>query len=445
NRTQFQAKLKEAIEQAKRTGRVVGLMLLDLDHFKDVNDTLGHPAGDALLKQVSGRLQECLRATDTVARLGGDEFAVIATNCTDVEGVTLLADRIVEDLARPFVIEDSQIHTGTSIGITIFPQDSENSDQLLRNADLALYRAKGEGRGTWRIYDEQMNVDVQTQRQLEEDLHRALDREELEVAYQPRYNIVTGEIVGAEALLRWSHAERGTIPPDQFIPVAESTGTIVSITQWLLREVCARNRQWQDSGLSALCLSINLSPVHFKHREIVEQVAEALLEAGLEPECLELEITEGMAMAGGESSLHLVHELKKLGVKLSIDDFGTGYSSLDRLKKFPIDCLKIDRSFVCDIMTDVNDAAICSAAIRLGHSLNIRVLAEGVETEEQLAFLIEQGCEEAQGFLLSRPLGAEDFVAFLREGGRPADPGIFARAAEVPPASPPAELLTGES
>jgi diguanylate cyclase (GGDEF)-like protein/PAS domain S-box-containing protein len=414
NRAQFQRKLKEAIALSERTGNLVGLMLLDLDRFKQVNDTLGHPLGDELLRQVSRRLLDCARKTDTVARLGGDEFAVIATNTRDIRGITMLADRIVLEISKPFVVDGHEIHTGTSIGITEYPQDRGDSDQLLRNADLALYRAKERGRGTWQIYDEQLNTEVQSQRQLENELRRGLDRKEFHVVYQPRVDIPSGEIVGAEALLRWSHPERGMVAPAEFIPVAESTGLIVPITQWLLGVVCAQNKKWQNKGFQPVCVSINLSPVHFKQQRLVEQVKEALRKARLDAQWLELEITEGIAMAVEETTLRIVEDLKKVGVKLSIDDFGTGYSSLGRLKTLPVDRLKIDRSFVRDITTDANDAAICSAAIRLGHSLNIEVIAEGVETKEQLEFLIEQGCKEAQGHFFSRPLDPKRFGEILR-------------------------------
>ena len=432
NRAQFHMRLNEAIAQSERSGHVVGLMLLDLDRFKNVNDTLGHPAGDELLRQVSVRLLNCARRTDTVARLGGDEFAVIVTNCRDSDAVTNLADRMVREIARPFWIDEHEIHSGTSIGITIYPQDHGDTHQLLLNADLALYRAKEVGRGSWQVYDEAMNTAVKAQRQLEKDLRLALQGGQFHIVYQPRFEIASRRIVGAEALLRWRHPERGLIPPSEFIPVAESAGLIVSITQWLLHEVCQQNRSWQEQGLPPICVSVNLSPVHFKHHELVEQVEDALRSAGLEPRYLELEITEGAAMAGGDASLRILECLKMIGVMMSIDDFGTGYSSLDRLKKFPVDRLKIDQSFVRDIMTDANDAAICSAAIRLGHSLNIGVIAEGVETEDQLRCLEEQGCEEAQGFLFSKPLMPEAFADFLGANAVKMETGAIETARHAP-------------
>ena len=413
NRTQFHNKLTEAIDQSHRIDRLVGVMLLDLDHFKQVNDTLGHPAGDELLRQVAGRIKDCVRTTDTVARLGGDEFAVIVTNTKTPEGVTSIAERIVNSLGETFQIEGQEVHSGTSIGITIYPYDQGKSDQLLRNADLALYRAKEEGRGTYQLYDSKMHEDVQERRQLESDLRRALERKEFRVVYQPQFDCSSGEIVGAEALLRWDHAERGPISPADFIPVAEATRLIIPISEWILRSVCAQAKAWQKSGMPKFGVSVNISPLHFKQSNLADQINLVLAESELPPECLELEITEGVAMSEGSDAQRALNELKALGIKLAIDDFGTGYSSLNRLKQFPVDRLKIDQSFVRDITTDWDDAAINSAVIQIGHSLNIKVIAEGVETQEQFEFLVEQGCNEAQGYLFSPPLDAEVFADFV--------------------------------
>jgi len=413
NRTQFHSKLSDAIEQSERTGRLVGVMLLDLDHFKKVNDTLGHPAGDELLRQVSGRISDCLRSTDTVARLGGDEFAVIVTNAQEPVAITSIAERIVDSIAQSFDLDGQEVHTGTSAGITIYPHDRGQSDQLLRNADMALYRAKEEGRGTYQLYDNQMQEEVQARRVLESDLRRALDRGELRLVYQPQFDCRSGALVGAEALLRWRHPERGEISPAEFIPIAESTRLIMPISEWVLASVCRQNRAWQQSGAVQTCISVNISPLHFKQNNLADRIAAILTEAGLESGWLELEITEGVAMSEGSEAKRTLNELKALGIKLAIDDFGTGYSSLNRLKQFPVDRLKIDQSFVRDITTDWDDAAINSAVIQIGHSLNIKVIAEGVETKEQFEFLVEQGCNEAQGYLFSPPLDTEDFAAFV--------------------------------
>ena len=414
NRTQFHNKLRDAITQAKRIDRLVGVMILDLDHFKHVNDTMGHPGGDELLCKVAERLDSCIRATDTVARLGGDEFAVIVTNAENPDGITATAARIVEAIARPFVLQGQDVHTGTSIGMTIYPFDNGTPDQLLRNADLALYRAKEEGRGSFQLFDQAMHDEVQERRALEADLRLALKREELGIVYQPQFDAMTGEIVGAEALLRWHHPTRGSVPPAEFIPLAEATRLIFPISEWVLETVCAQNKSWHENGFPGLRVSVNISPLHFKQQNLVEQIRLILLETGLEPAALELEITEGMAMAESTEAHSTLDHLKRLGIRLAIDDFGTGYSSLNRLKRFPVDRLKIDQSFVRDITTDWDDAAINSAVIRIGHSLNIRVIAEGVETTEQMRFLVEHGCNEVQGYLLSPPLPAEELAAFMR-------------------------------
>ena len=413
NRTQFHNKLTEAIAQSERTGRLVGVMLLDLDHFKKVNDTLGHPAGDELLRQVARRIKDCMRATDTVARLGGDEFAVIVTNVQEPAGVTFIAERIVESIGKAFDLEGQEVHSGTSVGITIYPHDQGRSDQLLRNADMALYRAKEEGRGTYQLYDAKMHDEVQARRALEEDLRRALERDEMHLVYQPQFNCMTGELVGAEALLRWNHPQRGAVSPAEFIPVAEATRLIIPISEWVLQTACAQNRAWQDAGMPKFCVSVNISPLHFKQANLADHIMFALAQSTLSAKWLELEITESVAMSEGRDSKRALNELKALGLKLAIDDFGTGYSSLNRLKQFPVDRLKIDQSFVRDITTDWDDAAINSAVIQIGHSLNIKVIAEGVETREQFEFLVEQGCNEAQGYLFSPPLPAEEFAAFV--------------------------------
>lgn len=427
NRRQFQERLQQAISQAKRSRRHVGLMLLDLDGFKFVNDTYGHAMGDALLTQVAARLTDCVRETDTVARLGGDEFAVISPNIDSPEAAMALAERLVKALARSFWIDGREVHSGTSIGITVFPHETGNTDQLLRFADLALYRAKDEGPGSFRLYDEVIDAEVKARRALEEDLRAAMKDEQLRLVYQPKFDIASGALIGAEALLRWTHPERGPVSPAEFIPVAESSGLIIPISEWVVRTVCEQNRAWQDAGLPRICLAVNVSPLQFKQPGFADQITASLQAAGLNPKWLELEITETMAMEGGEQIASILEALRWIGVGISIDDFGTGFSSLTRLKAFPVNRLKIDQSFVRDITTDLNDAAISSAIIQLGHSLKIKVIAEGVETQEQFQFLAEHGCDEAQGYHLSRPLEAEAFAAFLSSHEaaafcRPAEP-----------------------
>lgn len=414
NRASFRDRLSDALAHAARTGRLVGVMMLDLDNFKNANDTLGHPAGDALLSQVADRLTTCVRTTDTVARLGGDEFAVIVTHAEGPDSVTVLAERIVESIAEPFLIAGNEVRTGVSIGITIYPNDPGDPDQLLRNADLALYRAKAEGRGTFQLYDQDMHTQVQARQQMEADLRQAMERGEFHLVYQPQLDIQSGRIVGAEALIRWTHPERGLVSPGEFIPVAEASRLIIPISDWVLLTACRQMVAWTEAGMSDICVSVNISPLHFRQQNLIGQVRAALKMANLPPHLLELEITEGMAMDKRIDCIGILNGLKELGINLAIDDFGTGYSSLNRLKEFPVDRLKIDQSFVRDITSHWDDAAINSAVIRIGHSLDIKVIAEGVETLEQLEFLVEQGCDEIQGYYLSRPLPADDLAAFVQ-------------------------------
>ena len=413
NRTQFRRRLEEAVDQADQSGNYLGLLLLDLDGFKQVNDSHGHPIGDELLVQVARRLVDCARASDTVARLGGDEFAIIATNLRRPEGATELAEKLVRSLFRPFSLDGRTVNVGASVGVTVYPGQSNDSKQLLANADLALYKAKEEGSAKFETYNDSMDASFRARQALESALREALRKEQFHLLYQPKFAIATGELVGAEALLRWNHPERGAVPPGEFIPLAESTGLIVPISEWVLRAVCAQSRKWRDAGFRKVCLAINVSPLHFKQTGFADEVTAVLQANGLNPNWLELEITETTAMEGGEKIKMILDALRWIGVGISIDDFGTGYSSLIRLKEFPVDRLKIDRSFVRDIATDRNDATISTAVIQLGHSLDKKVVAEGVETAEQFNFLAEQGCDEVQGYLLSRPLTPEAFEQLL--------------------------------
>ncbi len=413
NRALFQNRLLEAMDNASRTNRMVAVHLVDLDRFKDINDTLGHPTGDQLLQQVAIRLKGCIRKSDLVARLGGDEFAVIQTNLVYQNGISILARRIVDAIATPFVVDGEQVFTGASIGITVYPHDDSQADKLLKNADLALYRAKQEGRGKFQLYDPDMNLELQSRRQLEHDLRSALERDDFFLDFQPQFEIATGHIVGAEALVRWRHPDRGMISPGEFIHVAEQAGMIAQLTHKILRSACSHAKAWQDSGLPALRVSVNLSPSDFRRRDLIPSIIETLDKTGLEPHCLELEITEGTVMSEVETVIETLNKLHNLGVLLAIDDFGTGYSSMVYLKRFSVDRLKIDQAFVRDLARSKDDASITNAIIRLGHSLNLRVIAEGVETNEQLEFLRQHGCDEAQGYALSRPLSDQEFVAFF--------------------------------
>lgn len=412
NRTLFHERLQSAITTANREGGMVGVMLLDLDHFKDINDTLGHPAGDELLREVSNRIKLCVRDSDTVARLGGDEFAVVAAKLTDASDTKLLAGRIVDAISKPFNLEGQRVQTAASIGITIYPESTGNSDDLLRNADVALYEAKGAGRGTFMLYDSTMNKRVQARRLIEKDLHQALENDELELYYQPQIELSSQKIIGAEALLRWNHPERGLVMPSEFIPIAEATRMIIPLGEWVLAKACEQNKKWQIEGLPPLVVAINVSPLQFKHQDMLPNLFEAVAASGLDPKWLEIEITEAAAMEKG--AVRVLNELKEFGVQLAIDDFGTGYSSLNRLRSFPVDRLKIDRSFVHSIDTLWDRGAISNSIIQLGHSLNISVIAEGVETQEELDRLRQMGCDDVQGFLFSPPLPAKQFAEFVR-------------------------------
>ena len=416
NRILFEIRLVEAMDNARRVDRMVALHFLDLDGFKDINDTLGHRAGDMLLQQIAERLKDCVRKSDTVARLGGDEFAVIQTNLVKDNDIAILAQRLNDALAVPHRLDGEVVYSGASIGITVYPHDAAEVEKLLKNADLALYRAKQEGRGMYQLYDPEMHAEIQTRKTLEQDLRRGLDRSEFFVEYQPKVDLPSGRIVGAEALLRWRHPERGVVLPASFIPVAEQSGLIHRLTENVLRDACRQATAWDDAGLPRMQVSVNLSPADFKRKDVVALVTAILGESGLDPQWLELEITEGMVMSDADSvvaTLATLEKLHALGVRLAIDDFGTGFSSMSYLKRFPVDRLKIDRAFVRDILTDREGASVANVIIDLGHSLGLKVVAEGVESEEQLAFLRERRCDEAQGYCISPPLSADAFAEFV--------------------------------
>ncbi len=413
NRNLFHHRLEEAFRVAARLDRTVALMLLDLDQFKRVNDTFGHPTGDALLKKVARRIKSSVRQIDTVARLGGDEFAVIINNLENTDSINVFATRIIKSLSKPFTIDGDAVHTGTSVGISFYPFDGTDPEQLIRNADLALYRAKAEGRNTYHLYEEAMYAEVRARNILQEDMRRALDQGEFLLHYQPQLSIVEWRIVGAEALIRWRHPERGMVPPDEFIPATESSGFVVPIGTWALWTACTQNKAWQDAGLPPFRVAVNISPRHFQGEDLVRTVEKILTETGLDPWWLDLEITEGIAMDDANHVIDKLARLSDLGINLTIDDFGTGYSSLTYLKRFPVHKLKVDRSFVKNLTTDPDDAAITEAVIKLGHSLNLKVIAEGIESEEQLAYLRSMGCEEFQGYHFCRPLPADDFARWV--------------------------------
>ena len=413
NRALFRDRLLQAMAQAKRTSTLVAVMFLDIDHFKDVNDSLGHAIGDQLLKEIAQRIRACVRETDTVARFGGDEFGLIQTNLNTVEGTADLADRLITDIGKPFHIDGHEIHTAASIGVTIYPFDDHNAEDILKNADMAMYKAKREGRGRYQFYVAELNKIIQQRTAIERDLRTALAKDQLRLHYQPQLDLSTGQVVGVEALLRWQHPERGDISPVEFIPVAESTGLIMPIGEWVLRTACQQARAWQDAGLPPVRVAINLSAVQFRHKNLHETITQALADSHLEPCWLEVELTESLIMKDVRTTIETLQNLHELGVQISIDDFGTGYSSLSYLTRFPINKIKLDKSFVRDV--DKKDgAAIAHTVITLGHSLNMKVMAEGVETVEQLHFLREHGCNEVQGYYFGRPMPPGAIERLLR-------------------------------
>jgi diguanylate cyclase (GGDEF)-like protein/PAS domain S-box-containing protein len=415
NRLLLTARAQHALDQAGRKGHQVAILFLDLDRFKYINDTLGHPAGDLLLQQVAERLLECVRKGDTVSRLGGDEFTLVLEDLENASYASLVAGKILAALSRKFSLHGHDVFVTGSIGITLFPVDGEDVMNLFKNADSALYRAKEQGRDNYQYYTEALTRAAEERLQLEHELRHALEHDELRLHYQPQVDSRQGTITGMEALVRWQHPQRGLLSPASFISLAEETGLIVPLGEWVLRTACAQNKAWIDAGVSTVPVAVNLSPNQFRQKDLDKMIAGVLEETGLPPAYLELEITESLAMFDVEASIQLLRRLKDIGVSFSIDDFGTGYSSLSYLKRFPIDKIKIDQSFVRNITTDPDDAAISQAIISLAHSLKLKVIAEGVELAEQREFLGTRLCDELQGYLFSRPVPGEAMTNILRE------------------------------
>ena len=426
NRVLFKDRLSNALSYAARHDQHLATLFIDLDRFKIINDTLGHTVGDLLLTRVAERLSESVRQSDSVsrhadqepthalARLGGDEFTILLTALPQPEDAGRVARRILESLAHPFIIEGHEIFISASIGISIYPSDGSTVEALLKNADTAMYHAKEQGRNNCQFYSSGLNAAAAERLDLENELRRALEREEFVVFYQPKLNIHSRKILGAEALVRWKHPKRGLVPPGVFLNAAIDTGLIRSMDEWVLREACRQVKAWETAGLPTISISANVSNSLFHGRTLPATVSDALRDSGLNPSQLELELTESIAMRDVEASVTMLEGLRTMGVRLSIDDFGTGYSSLSYLQRFPLSRLKIDQSFVRDLLTNENNVKITRAIIAMAHSLNLSVLAEGVETEGQLARLREEGCDEVQGYLFSRPVCAEDFEKLLR-------------------------------
>jgi diguanylate cyclase (GGDEF)-like protein/PAS domain S-box-containing protein len=420
NRVLLQGRLKRAMARADRGKTLLAVIFLDLDQFKEINDSLGHAVGDTVLKETALRLESCLRATDTVARLGGDEFTILLEDVHTTEEISRVADKLLGAISESGEVSGHELHLSTSIGVTVYPIDDHDADTLLRNADLAMYHAKQEGRNNVQFFSPDMSERTEKRVDLLGRLRGAVARNELQLHYQPQVDVRSGGIIGVEALLRWNDPARGLVPPMQFIPLAEETGLIMAIGEWVLREACRQAKRWLDAGLGPLTMAVNLSPRQFRQKNLVQMVAAILAETGLPPACLELEITESTMMHRAEEAAAGLRDLHALGVQISLDDFGTGYSSLAYLHRFPVHTLKVDQSFVRDIKSDRDDAAIVSTVISLARQLKLKSLAEGVETKEQLAFLRTRGCDSFQGYLFCHPKPAaeiEALLASLREPG----------------------------
>lgn len=431
NRYLFKDRLNQAILYAEKYKKLLAIIYLDLDDFKRINDTFGHNFGDKFLQAVSDRLEKKIRRIDTlsrveednlettIARLGGDEFTILLREIKETQDASKVAQRIVDLFSQPFHIEDRVIFISTSIGIALYPNDGKDVDTLLKNADTAMYHAKEKGRDHYQFFSEHMNVEALERFSLENSLRSTTDKEDFQLYYQPQYDSSTDRIIGVEALIRWMHPDRGMLLPDTFIPIAEESGLIIKIGNWVLKTACKQNKAWQLAGFPPIYVTVNISGMQFKQKNFAESIAQTLLDTDLEPRYLELELTESILMEPTDTTFDTLNELKATGVRLAIDDFGRGYSSLGYLKRLPIDTLKIDRSFVRDIVSNSDDRAIIKAVISLARTLNLRVIAEGVETHEQLTYLREQGSDGIQGFFLGKPMTPNSFRQLLKQGDQP--------------------------
>jgi diguanylate cyclase (GGDEF)-like protein/PAS domain S-box-containing protein len=426
NRILLQDRLSKALAGARRRHDKVALLFLDLDRFKTINDSLGHSVGDLLLQEVAERLRRFAREQDTVARLGGDEFLVVLTNVKEVTDAAVAAERLMDAMTSEFVVQGHSLNINCSLGISVFPEHGADGEILIKNADAAMYSAKESGRNNFRFFTEDMNAQVMERLTLENSLRLALEKREFFLVYQPQMDIVTGKITGLEALLRWQHPELGLVPPDKFIRIAENSGLIIPIGEWVLRTACSQARNWQDEGLPTVSLAVNVSAVQFRQEGFCELIRRLLHETGLAPQYLELELTESLLLANADVTLSVLQELKAMGLTLAIDDFGTGYSSFSYLRQFQVSKLKIDRSFIRDVAVNPNDAAITAAIIGMAKGLNLKVIAEGVENEAQLSFLRTHQCDEIQGYYFSKPLTVDKVADKLR--GDSPEPLVKAQA-----------------
>ncbi|TSK07419.1 MAG: EAL domain-containing protein [Geobacter sp.] len=415
NRTLFYDRLSQALSLAGRAREAVAVIFIDLDHFKDINDTLGHRIGDLLLIEVASRLSTVVRSCDTVARLGGDEFTVFCQNIATAENAALVAQKLVALFADTFRLGESEIHVTASIGVTLFPNDGKTVDELLMNADIAMYHAKGAGKNVYALFEKRMNEHASERVTLLTDLRQAIAQGECVLHYQPKVDVLTGKVTSVEALVRWMHPRLGLLGPDRFIRLAEESGLIAELTEWVMRTACRQAKAWQEVGHPPVRVAVNLSPFHFQRQDVKESILAVLGKTELDPALFEIEITEGALMQNDEYTCRVLGELREMGITVSVDDFGTGYSSLSYLHRFPINTLKIDRTFILNMMKSTEDQAIVTAIIAMAKSLNMQIVAEGVETVEQLEALKDQGCHEIQGFLISRPVNAEKVARFFTD------------------------------
>lgn len=419
NRVLLNDRLTQAIALARRRTKRLAVLFLDLDGFKDINDSLGHSVGDKLLQSIGKRLVDCGRASDTVSRQGGDEFVILLSEVEHSEDAAIAARRVLRAVAQPHFIEDHEVHLTTSIGVSVYPEDGGTAETLVKNADTAMYQAKENGRSSYQFFKRAMSVRAAERQSIEEDLRGALDRSELTLHYQPKMNCRTGSIAGAEALLRWTDAGRGAVPPLQFIPIAEDCGLILRIGNWVLRRACEQAKSWSDSGLPSVTMAVNVSALEFRDPNFVNGLFGILDETGLDPHLLELEVRESVLMKHADSASRVLQTIRRKGVKVALDDFGTGYSSLSYLRDFPIDALKLDRSFVARVTAADEEASIVTAVMSMARSLKLRVVAEGVETSEEMEFLNAHECDEAQGYYFSAAIAPHEFATLLTTGIRP--------------------------